>query len=226
MAVLRSLVARLLRRPLPAAAPAAADRGESGPMKVIVGLGNPGKQYEATRHNVGWWVVDHLADVWRFGGWKKDGEALTATGLVGTEKVRLVKPQTFMNLSGAALKPYLRRPFWSARNDLLVIVDEVALPVGTWRFRDQGSAGGHNGLKDVQRALGSMEYSRLRVGIGPTQPERQVGNLSDFVLDRMGKVEAEEVRGLFPQVVEAVEAWVREGVKGALDVQSRRGVKG
>jgi PTH1 family peptidyl-tRNA hydrolase len=192
-------------------------------MKVIVGLGNPGKQYEATRHNVGWWVVDHLADVWRFDGWKKDGDALTATGLVGTEKVRLVKPQTYMNLSGAALKPYLRRPFWSARTDLLVVVDEVAIPVGTWRFREQGSAGGHNGLKDVQRALGSMDYPRLRVGIGPREPERRVGDLSDFVLDRMGKIEAEEVRALFPQLVRVAEAWVRAGVKGALDVQSRAG---
>ena len=99
------------------------------PMKVIVGLGNPGKEYERTRHNVGWWVVDHLADVWHFDGWRKDGEARVANGMVGNAKVRLVKPQTYMNLSGAALRPYLRRPFWSAANDLIVVVDEVALPL-------------------------------------------------------------------------------------------------
>jgi len=194
-------------------------------VKVIVGLGNPGKQYEATRHNVGWWFVDHLADVWRFEGWRKDGEALTSTGLVGADKVRLVKPQTYMNLSGAALRPYLRRPFWSAKTDLLVVVDEVAIPLGTWRFRDQGSAGGHNGLKDIQRALGTMEYPRLRIGIKPPQPEREIGNLSDFVLAKMGKAEAEEVRGLFPVLTQLAEAWVREGTKGAMDVQSRRAAR-
>ena len=192
-------------------------------MKVIVGLGNPGKQYEATRHNVGWWVVDHLADVWRFDGWKRDGEALTSTGVVAGEKVRLVKPQTYMNLSGAALRPYLRRPFWSAKTDLLVIVDEVAIPLGTWRFREQGSAGGHNGLKDVQRALGTMEYARLRVGIRPTQEERALGDLSDFVLGKAGKAEVEAIRELLPALVALCEAWVKDGVKGAMDVQSRKG---
>ena len=100
-------------------------------MKVILGLGNPGRQYERTRHNVGWWVLDHLADVWHFDGWKTEGQSLVANGLVGVAKVRLVKPQTFMNLSGAVLAPYLRRPFWSPGTDLLVVVDEVALPVGT-----------------------------------------------------------------------------------------------
>jgi len=192
-------------------------------MKVIVGLGNPGRQYEATRHNVGWWVVDHLADVWRFDAWRRDGEALTATRTVGGEKVRLVKPQTYMNLSGAALRPYLRRPFWSARTDLLVVVDEVAIPLGRWRFREQGSAGGHNGLKDIQRALDTMEYPRLRVGIRPVEEERAVGDLSDFVLGKAGKAEVETIRGLLPLLTEVCEAFVRDGVKGAMDVQSRKG---
>jgi len=89
-------------------------------MKVIVGLGNPGKEYERTRHNVGWWVVDHLADVWHFDGWRKDGEARVASGSVGSIKVRLIKPLTYMNLSGAALRSYMRRPFWSAATDLMV----------------------------------------------------------------------------------------------------------
>ena len=192
-------------------------------MKVIVGLGNPGKQYEATRHNVGWWVVDHLADVWRSDGWKRNGEALTATGTVAGEKVRLVKPQTFMNLSGTALRPYLRRPFWSAKSDLLVVVDEVAIPLARWRFREQGSAGGHNGLKDVQRALETMEYPRLRVGIRPPEEVRPVGDLSDFVLGKAGKAEVEAIRELLPVLVEVCDAFVRDGVKGAMDVQSRKG---
>src|SRR3954464_2413640 len=90
---------------------------------AIVGLGNPGKEYERTRHNVGWWMVDHLAEVWRFDSWRKDGDARGADGQVGNVRVRLIKPQTYMNLSGAVLRPYLRRPLWSAATDLMVIVD-------------------------------------------------------------------------------------------------------
>jgi len=95
-------------------------------MKVIVGLGNPGKEYERTRHNVGWWVVDHLADVWHFDGWRKDGDARVSNGMLGNAKVRLVKPQTYMNLSGNVLRPYVRRPFWTPAKDLMIAVDEVA----------------------------------------------------------------------------------------------------
>src|SRR5579872_2947433 len=116
-------------------------------MKLIVGLGNPGREYERTRHNVGWWVVDHLADVWHLGAWRQDGQALAVSGRLGAAHVRLVKPLTFMNLSGAALVPYLGRPTFDAATDLLVVVDDVALPVGRMRLRAHGSAGGHNGLR-------------------------------------------------------------------------------
>jgi len=181
------------------------------PMKVIVGLGNPGKEYERTRHNVGWWVVDHLADVWHFDGWRKDGDARVANGLVGTAKVRLVKPQTYMNLSGSALRPYLRRPFWSAATDLMIVVDEVALPLGRYRFRAKGSAGGHNGLKSIEANLKSQEYARLRIGIAPEDPGRR-GNLSDFVLDDFGKHEGSVIKDLMPTFTEALELWIRSGI--------------
>ena len=181
------------------------------PMKVIVGLGNPGKEYERTRHNVGWWVVDHLADVWHFDGWRKDGDARVANGLVGTAKVRLVKPQTYMNLSGSALRPYLRRPFWSAATDLMIVVDEVALPLGRYRFRAKGSAGGHNGLKSIEANLKSQEYARLRIGIAPEDPGRR-GNLSDFVLDDFGKREGSVIKDLMPTFTEALELWIRSGI--------------
>ena len=110
-------------------------------MKVILGLGNPGKEYEHTRHNVGWWLVDHLADV----GLRRLEEGRPGEGRAGppapacSETVRLVKPQTYMNLTGGVLVQYARRPFWSAANDLLVLVDDVAIPVGTWRFRAEGA---------------------------------------------------------------------------------------
>jgi len=181
-------------------------------MKVIVGLGNPGAEYERTRHNVGWWVIDHLADVWHFENWKKDGEARVASGTVNGIKVRLVKPLTFMNLSGAVLRPYLRRPFWAAATDLMIVVDEVALPIGRYRFRAQGSAGGHNGLKSIEAAVESQNYPRLRIGIKPDDERRQIGNLSDFVLDDFGKSEAHTVRALLPTLTEALELWLKDGI--------------
>jgi peptidyl-tRNA hydrolase, PTH1 family len=180
------------------------------PMKVIVGLGNPGKEYERTRHNVGWWVVDHLADVWRFDGWKKDNEAKVANGTVNGVKVRLVKPQTYMNLSGQVLRPYLRRPFWSAATDLMIVVDEVQLPVGRYRFRAKGSAGGHNGLKSIEAHLKSQEYARLRIGVGSEHPIK--GDLADFVLGEFGKTEAQTVRELLPTMTEALQVWTKHGI--------------
>ena len=193
-------------------------------MKVIVGLGNPGKEYEQTRHNVGWWLIDHLADRWGFAGWKKDGQAKVAQGqLPGVKEiVRLVKPQTYMNLSGGVLVQYARRPFWAAANDLLVVVDDVAIPAGTWRFRPEGGAGGHNGLKSIDSSLGTQKYPRLRLGVG--DPERAPGGpLTDFVLGAVGKREGDAIRGLFDVEAEAVEAWVKGGNKAALDVLSRSG---
>lgn len=181
-------------------------------MKVILGLGNPGQEYADTRHNVGWWVVDHLSDTWRLDSWRKDGEAMTASGTVAGVKVRLVKPLTFMNLSGAVLKPWLRRPFWAAATDLMVVSDEVQLAVGAYRFRPKGSAGGHNGLKSIEQALKSQDYARLRVGVGPTDPERRIGDLADYVLGAFGKGETADIRALLPTLEEALRCWTAEGI--------------
>ena len=200
------------RSPKPDAATAFGDReSDTGTMKVIVGLGNPGREYERTRHNVGWWLVDHLADVWRFDPWKRDGEARVTTGSVGRTRVRLVKPQTYMNLSGSVLRPYLRRQAWSAETDLMIVVDEVALALGRYRFRARGSAGGHNGLKSIEAAVGSRDYARLRIGIAPDDPRRR-GDLSDFVLDDFGKHEADVVQGLMPTLTQALELWLAHGI--------------
>jgi peptidyl-tRNA hydrolase, PTH1 family len=192
-------------------------------LKVILGLGNPGKEYEATRHNVGWWVLDHLADVWHFDGWRKDGDALVSSGTVGPYKVRLVKPQTYYNLSGTVLRPYLRRPFWSAKTDLLVVCDDVALPVGRMRIRPQGSAGGSNGLKSIEGTLKSQEYPRLRIGTGPADDQREVGRMRDYVLSPMGKLDRQVVADLMPRVVDACEVWVKEGVIAAMNKYNRNG---
>lgn len=193
-------------------------------MKVILGLGNPGRQYEATRHNVGWWVLDHLADVWHFEGWKRDGDAMVATGTVAGTRTRLIKPLTYMNLSGAVLKNYLRRPFWAAGKDLLVVVDDVALPVGRYRIRARGSAGGHNGLRSIEGALGNQEYARLRIGVGPSEERRNIyHDLADFVLAPFARDEREEIIELIPKIESAIGTWLREGVERAMNAHNKSG---
>jgi PTH1 family peptidyl-tRNA hydrolase len=191
-------------------------------LKVILGLGNPGKEYEATRHNVGWWVLDHLADVWRFDGWRKDGKAKVSSAPFGGTAVRLVKPLTYVNLSGAVLRPYLRRTTWNPAKDLLVIADDVALPLGRFRLRARGSHGGHNGLRSVEQALQSREYARMRIGVGPP-PERQRldNDLADFVLAPFGRAEREVVNALKPRLAEAAETWVRDGIETAMNAFNR-----
>ena len=197
--------------------PRRADETLDAPVKVILGLGNPGREYENTRHNVGWMVLDHLADVWRFPAWRKDGEAMTASGTVGGAATRLVKPLTFMNLSGQVLRPWLRRPFWAAAKDLLVVVDEVALPLGSIRLRANGSAGGHNGLKSIEHPLKSRDYPRLRIGIRPIEEQRQIGDLSDFVLGPFGKIERQTVDELLPTIRSAIETFIAEGITPAMN---------
>ena len=195
-------------------------------MKVILGLGNPGRQYEATRHNVGWWLLDHLADVWRFDGWKRDGEAMVTTATVHGVRVRLIKPLTYMNLSGNVLLKFLRRPFWTPPKDLLVVVDEVALPVGRYRLRARGSAGGHNGLKSVEAAVGNREYPRLRIGVGPSEERKGIyRDLADFVLAPFARDERADIVALMPNLENAVELWMREGIERAMNSHNRRGTE-
>ena len=185
-------------------------------MKLVVGLGNPGPEYESTRHNVGWWVVDHLADVWRFPPWRAKPHARATDGTVDGRRVRLLEPLTFMNLSGDALVPYVHRPFWAAANDLLVVVDDVALPLGTWRFRARGSAGGHNGLRSVEDALGTHEYPRLRIGVGQVDPVPGAV-LRDFVLGAFAPDEAAVVHELLPTLRAGVGAWITDGMVAAMN---------
>jgi PTH1 family peptidyl-tRNA hydrolase len=190
-------------------------------VKLIVGLGNPGREYAATRHNVGWWAVDTIATEWDFGAWKRDGSSLIATGRRAGQSVRLLKPQTYMNLSGSALVQYCRRPTWNPADDLLVIVDEVALPVGRLRLRANGSAGGHNGLKSIEAQLGNRDYARLRIGIHPADDPRGFDDLADFVLGPFAKDEAATVTSLLARVRDGVEIWLRDGIEPAMNVLNR-----
>jgi PTH1 family peptidyl-tRNA hydrolase len=214
LASLRARIGALLRSPARVANDPGADETT---VKVILGLGNPGREYENTRHNVGWMVVDHLADVWRFSAWRKDGEAMTSSGTVNGAATRLVKPLTYMNLSGQVLRPWMRRPFWAAPKDLLVVVDEVALPLGSIRLRANGSAGGHNGLKSIEHHLKSRDYPRLRIGIKPADEQRTVGDLSDFVLGPFGKSEKQVVDELLPTIRAAIETFIADGITVAMN---------
>lgn len=134
--------------------------------------------------------------------------------------VAVVKPQTYMNLSGDALEPLLRQPEFDPPHDLLVLVDDAALPLGTFRLRARGSSGGHNGLESVEQALGSRAYPRLRIGIGPV-PE-DVDDLADFVLAPFTRREAAVLREILPEMAEAAECWVAEGIQRAMNRFNRK----
>jgi PTH1 family peptidyl-tRNA hydrolase len=127
-----------------------------------------------------------------------------------------------MNLSGAALVPYLRDQRLSVAKDLLIVVDDVALPVGRFRLRAEGSSGGHNGLESIEAAVGDRAYARLRIGVGPPADRERGADLGDYVLDRMGKEERALVQALFPDLAGAIETWVREGIVAAMNRYNRR----
>lgn len=182
-------------------------------MKVILGLGNPGPRYDSTRHNVGWWVVDRLARDWDLGPFLEEGPSLVGRGRRGDHEVLLLKPLTWMNRSGAALVPLRGREGFHPEDDLLVVVDDVALPPGKVRFRPSGSAGGHNGLKSVQAVLGTERYARLRIGVGSRPPGV---DLADWVLSTMSSEDEEAVLERLPGLGEAVECWMDEGTEAVM----------
>lgn len=183
-------------------------------LKVIAGLGNPGREYALTRHNVGWWLVDALAEQWGFGRWRGDKLAAVATGRREPHAVRLVKPQTYMNRSGSALLDLKRMNAVDISRDLLVVVDDVALEPGRIRFRPSGSAGGHNGLKSVEHALGTREYARLRIGVGAKPP---AADLANWVLAPPSKADRQAILDRFPELADAVALWMDEGVEAAMN---------
>ncbi len=183
-------------------------------MKVVVGLGNPGPEYDSTRHNVGWWMVDRIAYEWSLPSFQRAGRAMFTEGIWNQIPFRLMKPMTYMNRSGQALTSLASLPGFLVEEDLLVIVDDAALDVGRARFRPRGSPGGHNGLKSVSEALGSDDYPRLRVGVGvPPSGE----DLSDWVLSPMEPEDEDVILGLLPQLVRGVEIWGSEGMEAAMN---------
>jgi len=183
-------------------------------MKVVIGLGNPGPEYDATRHNVGWWVIDRLAYDWDFGSFEREGTARVTEGDVGETPVRLMKPTTYMNRSGLALRSLREFEDFDPSKDLLVVIDDATLDIGRVRFRPEGGAGGHNGLKSVSGALQSNAYGRLRIGVGQ-KPEG--ADLSDWVLSPMPEDDEDVVVGLLAEVTEAIEVWIDQGIEVAMN---------
>jgi PTH1 family peptidyl-tRNA hydrolase len=182
-------------------------------MKVVCGLGNPGDRYRLTRHNVGFRVIDLLADRWGVSrGHVRDGAArleIDRGDPVG--RVLLVKPARFMNLSGAPLRAALRNANATLETDLLIVTDDADLPLGRLRIRRAGSAGGHNGLRDIIETLGTDEFARLRVGIGRN------GEMVDHVLSTFSLAEEELAREAIVTAADAVETWLAEGVEAAMN---------
>jgi peptidyl-tRNA hydrolase, PTH1 family len=183
-------------------------------MRLIVGLGNPGGEYEWTRHNLGFMLIDKLALEAGMAVNKRECQALVGKAEIAGCVVRLVKPQTFMNLSGESVGCLIaRHKLQTPDADLIVVSDDLALPFGKIRIRERGSAGGHNGLKSIIGCLGTNEFIRLRIGI---QPDHPISDSKRFVLDVLPKAARSDVEKVLERSAEALRAILKDGVKKAM----------
>lgn len=187
-------------------------RGEPDIERLIVGLGNPGRKYAGHRHNVGFQCLDHLAEAWGLSFSRRKHKALLAQGQIAGLKAILAKPQTFMNLSGQAVER-MAHFYKVPPENILVIYDDLDLPVGRIRLRPEGGSGGHKGMKSIIEHLGSNGFPRLRVGIGrPTHGDPVDYVLGDFTLDEQIAID-----DAYERVVSAVELWLAEGIAAAMN---------
>ncbi|MBS5062468.1 MAG: aminoacyl-tRNA hydrolase [Hungatella hathewayi] len=182
-------------------------------MYIIVGLGNPTKEYDKTRHNVGFSVIDVLADRIGIDVSEKKHRALCGKGMLEGQKVILAKPQTFMNLSGESVRAMV--DFYKVSPDEVIIVyDDISLEPGQLRIRTKGSAGGHNGIKNIIAHLGTQEFPRIKVGVGE-KPKYM--DLADYVLSRFSKGEQELMDDAFREAADAVTMMISEGMDAAMN---------
>ena len=183
-------------------------------MHLIVGLGNPGEEYEWSRHNLGFMLIDKLAAAAGITVKRRECRSLVGSAVIEGQRVRLVKPQTFMNLSGEAVACLVAKyEVGDVAQSLIVVSDDLALPLGAIRLRARGSAGGHNGLKSIIAALGTNEFIRLRIGI---QPEHQVSDARDFVLSKIPRAERTVVDETLERCAEALRVVLSEGIAKAM----------
>jgi PTH1 family peptidyl-tRNA hydrolase len=189
-------------------------------MKFVVGLGNPGREYASTRHNVGFRVVAALARKWDCPRPRRafDGRLFKASVGPGQQQVAMFQPQTFMNRSGSAVRE-LAAFYKADRRDLLIVLDDLALPLGQSRFRRGGSAGGHKGLADVLAAFGAEDLPRLRIGIGSAPVEMDP---ADYVLRPFEAGETEGIEQAMEQAAQAVEDWVLKGIEYVMGKYNRK----
>ena len=186
---------------------------------MIVGLGNPGVEYAATRHNIGFDMITYLSDKYNIPVNSREGKALVGKGILAGEKVMLAQPQTYMNLSGESVRA-LMDYYKIDIEDLLVIYDDISLDVGQIRMRGKGSAGGHNGIKSIIQHTGTQEFARIKIGVGQ-KPEG--GDLVKHVLGRFSREEDGMFRDVFALAEEGLLAWLQEDMKSAMNkVNGRR----
>jgi len=187
-------------------------------MRLIVGLGNPDPEYQWTPHNLGFMAVDELANRAAIRVERPEGKALVGRGKLAGEEILLAKPQTYMNLSGISVRELLAK-YELDITDLLVMWDEVQLPLGTIRIHPDGSAGSHNGAQSVINALGTQEFARLRLGCGPDHP---LNSRREHVLRPMRKAELEAAAEMIDEAGNAVETILTEGIDAAMNKFNRR----
>ncbi len=187
-------------------------------MRLIVGLGNPGPEYQWTPHNLGFLAVDEIANRASIRVERPEGKALVGLGKVAGQEVVLAKPQTYMNLSGISVRDLLEK-YELGPEDLLVMFDERDLPWGMIRIGERGSAGTHNGAKSVTSVVGTQEFARLRLGCGPDHP---VGDLADYVLRPMKKAVLEAASEMVAEAGDAVELILTQGIAAAMNKFNRR----
>lgn len=201
-------------------------QGASSGVVLIVGLGNPGVEYQFTPHNAGFLAIDRIAERCGVVVANRRSKALTASAQIAGRRVLLAKPETFMNLSGLSVAALARELEIDVRRDLIVLYDEVALPLGSIRVRERGSAGGHNGAKSISAAIGMEEWLRVRIGIAPEEPAAAEGarqGRKEYVLTPFRKPELAVLDLTLDDTAAAVETILTEGVGAAMNRFNRRG---
>lgn len=181
-------------------------------MRLVIGLGNPGRRYRGTRHNIGWEVLDRLAREHDIRIAAEDGWAETGRGVIGGRRVLLARPQTYVNVSGTAVAD-LRRRHRIAPDHLLIVVDDLDLPAGAVRMRERGSHGGHNGLRSIIHALGTTDFARIRIGIG--RPPAGV-DPAEFVLERPSGDDRRLLDDAVTRAAEGASLWITKGADAAM----------
>lgn len=191
-------------------------------MYLIAGLGNPTRQYEHTRHNVGFDVMDALAEKYNISINEKKHKALIGKGMIDGQKVILVKPQTYMNLSGESLVELIHYYKINPEEELIVIYDDISFAPGNLRIRQSGSAGGHNGVKSIIKCLDTQKFMRIKVGVGEKPKD---WDLADFVLGHFSSEEREDLEGAIQRAMEAVSCMVHGEVEKAMNQYNKKVVK-